>query len=168
MAALSTSRSSFGAMPGMSPLASREPMQIQSIRRCGSPRSIKTDGVGFEPTRRFHVCRFSRSATPLGDSQREQLGKQVRNAPGPSATAPLAFNQDEETEPNRDTTRQIETTHQTSQRQVATCLSRNDSKWRESWRSAQALARLPSGGRDSSPQAGGTVSGKPSPPVLRA
>ena len=90
--------------------------------------NTQTDGVGFEPTRRFHVCRFSRSATPLGDSQREQLGKQVRNAPGPSATAPLAFNQDEATEPNRDTTRQIETTHQTSQRQVATCLSRIGSK----------------------------------------
>jgi hypothetical protein len=37
-----------------------------------------------------------------------------------------------ETEPNRATTSQIETTRATSQRQVASRLSRNDSKWRES------------------------------------
>ena len=72
----------------------------QSHRRSGSPSQFApdplesgvsseseqfrtADGVGFEPTNDFHRCRFPRSTTPLGDSQREQLGKQVRNVPGP-------------------------------------------------------------------------------------
>ena len=47
----------------------------------------------------------------------------------PSATGRQAFDQEGETEPNRDTASQIETTHQTSQPQVAVGASRNDPNW---------------------------------------
>jgi hypothetical protein len=46
----------------------------------------------------------------------------------PSVTAPQAFDQEGEIESNRVTTSQIETTDQTSQRQVAIGPSRNNSK----------------------------------------
>jgi hypothetical protein len=46
----------------------------------------------------------------------------------PSATARQASGPERQIESNQVTTSQIETTHQTSQRQVATGLSRNDSK----------------------------------------
>jgi hypothetical protein len=48
---------------------------------------------------------------------------------GPSGTGRQAIEARTRIEPNRDTTSQIETTHQTSQRQVAIGPSRNDSKW---------------------------------------
>ena len=134
-----------------------------------NPATTQTDGVGFEPTNDFRRCRFSKVGEgppeAVGTNSPENSDEKLLKPfpPGQAASGPR-----EGTEPNRATTSQTETTHQTGQRQVATGLSRNESKWPESWRSAQALARLPSGWRDSSPQAGGTVSGKPSPPVLRA
>jgi hypothetical protein len=48
----------------------------------------------------------------------------------PSSTGSRDHGPKGEIETNRDTTSQIETTHGTIHRQVATCLSRIDSKWR--------------------------------------
>ena len=75
--------------------------------------------AGFQERRRV-------SGTPEGIAL-ENKGKTLlkpssAGKPGPVPTG--------ENEPNRDTTSQIETSHRTSQRQVATCLSRIDSKWR--------------------------------------
>ena len=133
-----------------------------------STRRPKRMGWDLNPRDAFTSAGFQGRRRPSGHSRGDHHLKQGRNAREASGTGRCTRAPRGETQPNRATTSQIETTHQTSQRQVAVGMSRNDSKWRESWRSAQALARLPSGGRDSSPQAGGTVSGKPSPPVLRA
>jgi len=71
--------------------------------------STRTDGMGFEPTRRFHVCRFSRSANPLGVLPIRTPRKQGRNAPeavlaGTSSIRSVGRNRDKprHDEPNRD------------------------------------------------------------------
>ena len=55
--------------------------------------NTQTDGVGFEPTRRFHVCRFSRSAkgcpglptrTPLETRDETALSPSPTGRPRPS------------------------------------------------------------------------------------
>ena len=91
----------------------------------------KTDGVGFEPTRRFHVCRFSRSAKPLRALPAGTPLNKAKTRLGSSGTGRQAIEARTRIEPNRDTTSQIETTHQTSQRQVALGLSRNGGAPRE-------------------------------------
>jgi hypothetical protein len=92
--------------------------------------SKKADGVGFEPTNDFRRCRFSRSAKPLRALPAGTPLNKAETRLGPSGTGRQAIEARTRIEPNRDTTSQIETTHQTSQRQVALGLSRNDSKWR--------------------------------------
>ena len=119
----------------------------QSHRRSGSPSQFApdplesgvspeseqfrtADGVGCEPTNDFRRCRFSRSAKGAeGLSARTALKTCPKRSQGSRERVHGPPTPERETEPNRVTTSQIETTHQTSQRQVATGLSRNDSKW---------------------------------------
>ena len=69
----------------------------------------KTDGVGFEPTRRFHVCRFSRSAKGAPRLATRTPVKSGRNAPdalgnGTTGLRPGGRNRvkPRHNEPNRD------------------------------------------------------------------
>ena len=75
---------------------------------------------------------FKVGKAPPGTARANTQENEAEALPRASARAPRASGPERETEPNRATTSQIETTHQTSQRQVATTLSRDDSKWRES------------------------------------
>jgi hypothetical protein len=70
----------------------------------------------------------------VGEAPPETVGKnspenKSETLPRSSAKAPWASGPQREIEPNRATTSQTETTHQTSHGQVAAGVSRNDSKW---------------------------------------
>lgn len=87
------------------------------------------DGVGNFPQERLSPLPvFKVGKAPPGTASTNTYENKAETFLRPSATVPLALDQDGETEPNRATTGQVETTHQTSPRQVATCLPRNDSR----------------------------------------
>ena len=74
-----------------------------------NPATTQADGVGFEPTRRFHVCRFSRSTKPLRALPKESPLKTRKSAPegvlnGSTGACPSGRNRDKprHNEPNRD------------------------------------------------------------------
>jgi hypothetical protein len=75
---------------------------------------------------------FKVGKAPPGTAEANSPQNKGESLLRPSDAVPRASDPEGETEPNRATTSQIETTHRTSQRQVATGLSREDSKWRES------------------------------------
>ena len=93
----------------------------------------KTDGVGFEPTRRFHVCRFSRSANALGRlAAGTPLKTRTRRPRGPlrrrdRPPAPAA--KSSQTETSRAKSRPL--TRQVSDKSRLACLemTRNDREW---------------------------------------
>ena len=90
-----------------------------------STRTPKRMGWDLNPRDAFTSAGFQGRRRGSEYSPRVHHGKQGRNAPEASGTGRCTRAPRGETEQIRDTTSQIETTHQTSQRQVATCLSQN-------------------------------------------
>ena len=86
--------------------------------------------------------------TPLANTHENKYESLLR----PSATAPRSSGSERDIEPNQATKSQIETTHQTSQRQVATHLTRNGEESRGGYPCSRAAAV---GRRGSPPRVGG-------------